>query len=83
MTPTVVPDLTPAPRSASPLWISFTVTALANSKSRLGISGGWPRIRKTCRRGDAEARGGDVRSEEINVPWCRFGRAPFDLLVEA
>jgi hypothetical protein len=44
MTPSIAPDLTPAPRSASPSWISFTVTALANSKIRLGVSGGWPRM---------------------------------------
>jgi len=42
MTPAVAPDLTPAPRSASPSWISFTVTTLANSKIRwASLMGGY------------------------------------------
>jgi len=41
------------------------VTALANSKLRLGISGEWPRIIRRFAGGDTEARRGDVRGEEV------------------
>ena len=40
----------PAPKNASPSWISFTATARASWRILSGISGGWPRTKKTSRR---------------------------------